>query len=330
MTTDRQIAANRQNALKSTGPRTPHGKAIASRNNTRHGLRSTTPVIPRLESPAAWQQHRALTIEGLAPANPLEEALAERVALILWRLGRVTAYERDTTARARQQANEDLAIQRAARLRIPDGEAIAHLTQARTRFNQARHWLRALASLSRLPEDASLADRDASAILGAVNEQLPDLEIETIVSPGIVPEDGQDWTVGRLLSYIQVVADAAGRDAEPLLAQTVQATHRRLNEDRAVYDRLARQLQAVRRQRILPKPIPLDHLIRYERHLNRQLTQAIAQLERVQRVRRAATPPPSRVSLIAIDADDLSPAHDACHSNPIYLPDPSESPARSR
>src|SRR5687768_8874543 len=161
MTTDRQIAANRANAQKSTGPRTAQGKAITSRNGTRHGLRSTTPVIPRLESPAAWQQHRALTIEGLAPATALEEALAERVALILWRLGRVTAYERDVTSRAREKANEDLSIRRAALLGIRDEEALGHIAQARIRFNQARRWLRLVASLSSLPEGTRLSDRDA-------------------------------------------------------------------------------------------------------------------------------------------------------------------------
>ena len=101
MTTERQIAANRQNAQKPTGPGTARGKAIASRTTTRHGLRSITPVIARLESPVAWEQHRAITVDGLAPANPLEEALAERVALILRRLGRVASYESDVTTRAR-------------------------------------------------------------------------------------------------------------------------------------------------------------------------------------------------------------------------------------
>ena len=45
MTTDRQRAANRQNARSSTGPRTTHGRASSGRNNTRHGLRSQSPVI---------------------------------------------------------------------------------------------------------------------------------------------------------------------------------------------------------------------------------------------------------------------------------------------
>jgi len=38
MATEKQILANRQNAKRSTGPRTAAGKAISSRNAFRHGL----------------------------------------------------------------------------------------------------------------------------------------------------------------------------------------------------------------------------------------------------------------------------------------------------
>src|SRR5687767_2684006 len=100
MTTDRQLAANRANALRSTGPRTQDGKAIVARNPIRHGLLSSAPVIPGFESPAAWERHRASTLERLAPADHLEDSLAERVALILWRLARVARYERLVTTDA--------------------------------------------------------------------------------------------------------------------------------------------------------------------------------------------------------------------------------------
>ena len=38
MATEAQIAANRQNALKSTGPSSPEGKAASSQNRLTHGL----------------------------------------------------------------------------------------------------------------------------------------------------------------------------------------------------------------------------------------------------------------------------------------------------
>ena len=47
MATEKQIAANRLNALKSTGPRTPQGKLVSSLNNTRHGMLANGHPYPR-------------------------------------------------------------------------------------------------------------------------------------------------------------------------------------------------------------------------------------------------------------------------------------------
>jgi hypothetical protein len=44
MATARQIAANRRNAKKSTGPRSAEGRARSARNATRHGLNAAVPV----------------------------------------------------------------------------------------------------------------------------------------------------------------------------------------------------------------------------------------------------------------------------------------------
>ena len=47
LATEKQIAANRANAKRSTGPRTAAGKLKSSRNAYRHGLSSSMPLAQR-------------------------------------------------------------------------------------------------------------------------------------------------------------------------------------------------------------------------------------------------------------------------------------------
>ena len=84
------------------GPKTPQGKARVRHNPTRFGIHSADPVIPGIESLDEWRVHREGVIASLAPVGSLETKLAERVALLLWRLNRVIAYEQAEYARANE------------------------------------------------------------------------------------------------------------------------------------------------------------------------------------------------------------------------------------
>ncbi|UCF43801.1 MAG: hypothetical protein JSV99_02415 [Planctomycetota bacterium] len=87
MATKAQILANRRNAKKSTGPRTPQGKATASQNALKHALFAQRDVITS-EDPADFDRlHHQLTAE-LAPVTPLESILAHRIVTLSWRLRR--------------------------------------------------------------------------------------------------------------------------------------------------------------------------------------------------------------------------------------------------
>jgi hypothetical protein len=79
-----------------TGPKTELGKAVARLNGARHGLRSGEPVVLEWESESEWGQFRDDVVESLKPEGKAEEALAERVALMMWRPRRVTAYETES------------------------------------------------------------------------------------------------------------------------------------------------------------------------------------------------------------------------------------------
>ncbi len=85
MATAAQIAANRRNALKSTGPRTAAGKAVSSRNALRHGLRARATVVLD-EDPRDFEAFGAELRAALAPRDGREELLAETVVHAAWRM----------------------------------------------------------------------------------------------------------------------------------------------------------------------------------------------------------------------------------------------------
>src|SRR5262245_41768505 len=92
MTTEKQIAANRENAKKSTGPRTLDGKRRSRRNAVRHGLTAET-VIEVLEETAAYDALSKAVNADFRPATNFELQLVGRLVSLLWRLRRATAIE---------------------------------------------------------------------------------------------------------------------------------------------------------------------------------------------------------------------------------------------
>jgi hypothetical protein len=87
MTSVAQVSANRSNAQKSTGPRTPEGKAAVAQNAVRHGLLAQEVVI-KGEDPGEFEFYRDQMLEELAPAGQMESLLAHRIVGLAWRLRR--------------------------------------------------------------------------------------------------------------------------------------------------------------------------------------------------------------------------------------------------
>src|SRR5215212_2652496 len=70
MSSARKAAANRQNALKSTGPKTPDGKAAVRLNALRHGLLSQEILLPGEDEEALRELTEGLRAE-LQPVGEL-------------------------------------------------------------------------------------------------------------------------------------------------------------------------------------------------------------------------------------------------------------------
>ncbi|MGI8741052.1 MAG: hypothetical protein ACR2NN_00500 [Bryobacteraceae bacterium] len=71
-----KLAANRQNALCSTGPRTPEGKQRSSINAYRHCLTGQVVVLPH-EDLEAYKSFCQGFFQDLAPQNAMEEQLVQ-------------------------------------------------------------------------------------------------------------------------------------------------------------------------------------------------------------------------------------------------------------
>ena len=92
MTSDAQLAANRLNALKSTGPKTPEGKAVVALNGMKHGLLSRE-VLVKGEREADLMAFGDGLRTQLAPVGELELLLVDRIISTAWRLRRSGALE---------------------------------------------------------------------------------------------------------------------------------------------------------------------------------------------------------------------------------------------
>lgn len=92
MATDKQIAANKRNAQKSTGPMTEEGRRRSSRNALKHGLTAEQVTINKEEA-RQFQAFRDDVLANLSPEGAIEEQLAERIAICWWRLRRVYCLE---------------------------------------------------------------------------------------------------------------------------------------------------------------------------------------------------------------------------------------------
>lgn len=92
MTTLGQTLANRENAQKSTGPKTDEGKNAARMNALKHGL-SADVVRVKGDDEAAFKEFADAYREELNPQTVAQLELAERIIVYVWKVRRAEAME---------------------------------------------------------------------------------------------------------------------------------------------------------------------------------------------------------------------------------------------
>jgi hypothetical protein len=92
MISDKQLEANRRNALLSHGPVTDAGRKRSSLNALRHGVTGQVATMTD-EDRAAHDNFAKALMQDLAPEGAMEIQLAQRIATDSWRLNRISAVE---------------------------------------------------------------------------------------------------------------------------------------------------------------------------------------------------------------------------------------------
>ena len=126
MTSEKKAQANRRNALKSTGPKTPEGKAAVRLNALKHGLLSQE-ILLRGEDEEALRELGERLRNELQPAGELENLLLDRIIAAYWRLLRVGRIEAGIFAWERSEELAERAEREAHRYESDEAEDLGRV-----------------------------------------------------------------------------------------------------------------------------------------------------------------------------------------------------------
>ena len=229
-----QLAANRANAAKSTGPRTPEGKARSAQNGRQHGFTASTFAVIRLEDLQEIAHLRADLIAVYRPVNSQELFAIERIALTQQAILRASRLESGlfTTCLAEvmdssgtpfflmpEELTGDLEITRAQNRNYMLGEGFHRLVKQSNSWSLAiryqaqaeRHYRRAIEEFERLK--ALRQELPTEPIPDPQSEQNAPLDL-------MIREPNSPFRSGPLMDWSEVIAAESQSDGSGRTSQT--------------------------------------------------------------------------------------------------------------
>jgi hypothetical protein len=286
-----------------TGPKTAQGKEAVSKNAVRHGLRSPKPVVSTLgETLQVWSKYRDTLIEDLAPVGAMEEVLAERVALLAWRLRRIVRHEAACIASG-INGSKSLADEGLLRIIEDKQKSLA----------KAEGRLELILTLAQSPLETPEARIPGSKAFDIIENGVEDVLLS--LHPHGTPEgitdkmlykqcaklsfeeiDRRFWTHAELQDVFKALEEAGdypGQDGATLL-ECVADTQRKSVR---FFEEELEKAQNKIEEAAIPGPEDMERITRYEAALSRQMYQALHELEASQKRRRGEPTPMARVDV---------------------------------
>lgn len=289
MVSEKQLAANRQNALKSTGPQTAQGKEIASRNSLKHGLLAKNAVITEGEGAEDQQAFDALLADFIGEFNPvgsLEEMLVEKIAVCYWRMSRANRYEVGVLRKTLDTATNDYYKQRDHYTDAQIDVEILNCQKTLKDLNDDRE------TFSRLIEEDGRLEEilDDARIWSRFCETHYNYLANCYIDGGVGITNCLKHKGFTNLKILNLLMESCEMQIRPLMLQIDRYRQDKVNNKL--------RLSALKLRRSLPPKNEMDNLLRYETAIERQLYKAISQLERCQRQRKGDyVPAPVQVDL---------------------------------
>lgn len=249
-----RVTANRANARLSTGPKSAGGKAVTSKNATRHGLLSGRLILDD-EDPDEFEALITDLCHSLRPVGIAEATLVERLAVTIWRQRRLVRSETAAISLTR----EPVPTAKAVSDELRRGYGVEVAPQDLEPFNSDREdWCRtAIAEMEALEE---IDLRSIQAQAPTIYEQLlNDAE-------GTTPEQFLAGHTGGIAMYI---------------GELMLWCRKELREAEARPQLLAIAKLVRERSLVLP-PGALEVLARYQTMLDNQLYKALRALREAQ------------------------------------------------
>lgn len=282
MTTEKQLAANQRNALKSTGPRSETGKSIAARNSTTHGLCAQHIVIDG-ELQEEYNDFRNSLIASMAPVGQLEVSLVDLITAGFWRLRRTGKIESQVFDNLR----EDLAAERLANspdlmlITLPGPatnqiEIGLNLKRLLERYLKEQHNPEVAATLAQVEQTIEYYKTNPATVhIPSLRRYMQYLSKISVDSDYLTDQDTAD--LDDAIKELSEIEAEILQETEPNLGAAVSA-------DFASNDILSK-------------------LTRYATQIQNNLLKAIKELHRLQAARQGQQVPPPA----AIDVDITSP-----------------------
>jgi hypothetical protein len=292
--TEKQLAANRRNAQRSTGPRTDAGKAVSRCNALKHGLLAKDVVVRdgwlTGESEREFRRLQREFMAVFAPANRMEAELVDRMVAAQWRAYRVRRVE---TAEATLNV---MRKEQGHRLKDHSAKAsVLHRYAPEKFFLWLNHTTDGLWLTRSVVEDCRARVEAAGALTGEVLEDLRkrllpghpvERKLKALLDEGLQIPSGPEAEPRRREHKAAVLA-LLDKELESLGCRVEASISRDVKEE-------DQELTAA----LLPHREKLDLLMRYEAASDRQFYQAMHQLERLQRRRMGeAVPVPFTVEV---------------------------------